>query len=324
MGSSPTPTPKSWFAAEFTRPALEKTRRSSKDLTASRTEGGYRPDARIILTAFKERNGHTNEKAADELGLSLATFKGILRTGKLSKKSKATVLEKMGAETFEDVALKFDHVTERVEVFQDLTESQGTFLAHFEGARVVKDTRIMLTAYPAPPPAPQFHREKLNKTIYNRLKQGDLVVQRIEQLNSLDRAVDLEHNIQQFKNEHYEVRIIPCTEFMFPYLQFSIFDDRSVLTGGFHVGDSQPHDPFMSYVGRRYADFYLRVWGRLDRFAIPFSTKKIAERLVIVVEELKKVKDEHGKQAYPDLDLGKLQALIAERKSYADQHPPRW
>jgi len=134
------------------------------------------------------------------------------------------------------------------------------------------------------------------------------------------------HNIRTFNPSNYLVRILPNTEIMFPYLQLYIFDERSVLTGGFHVDQGPPTDPYMSYVGSRFAEFYLKVWDRLFHgyHTINFNIIDRSKMLDVVVSELRKFTKPDGTRPFQYLTGEELEDRVVDREKYIDEYAPRF
>ncbi|HTV28724.1 MAG TPA: hypothetical protein VMF32_13145 [Xanthobacteraceae bacterium] len=276
----------------------------------------------LILTTFKERNPrYTDEDAAAALGLSASAFKSYLQGKPFTKRAQELALPKMGVATLAEAALKFDRQTDRIQIFDDLfKQSQDAFLALFDGAREIKETHVMLSVYPSLERL--NHRPRLKRTMYDRLRAGDIVVRRIEQFNNLDRAVDVIHNILTFNPNHYDVRLLRNASIVFPYLQFTVVDGNSAISGGFHASDGAPHhDPFMVYVGTRYANFYTKVWEKLKRYTCELSTIRESEMLALVVAELNKLTDN---EQCRDLTVSALKKLVAAHAEVIDEFPTRY
>jgi predicted HTH domain antitoxin len=312
------------------RPKTKLPERPSKQSIKSLKEEQLDHNAavvRVIIATFMKEKGLTANKAADLFGMPVSTLKGYLYSrNTFTEDAQAKVLPHLGVNSLEEAALKYDHVNDRVKIFEDLyTQSEGVFLAHFAGARVVRETRIMLPHYPPLPSGTVQYRSTLNKTVFERLYRRELVVHKVEQLNNLDRAVDLVLNIQTFDPNNYEVRYVSCTDVIFPYLQFSIFDQKSVLVGGFHVDVAPPrNEPFGSYVGRGYAAFYQRVWDKLRPCANDFSVLAHEEMISTAIDELKKVKNRDGQVRYPDLTPRHFQELIEKRRNRLQEYATRY
>ena len=298
--------------------------RRSRTSGSTYTKSSYAPDVPVILRAFLESNRLTVRVAAHRLGISESALKGYLRGNAFNEAAAAKILPYIGAATLEEAGLRYDRVNERVEIFDDFArQSEGVFLAHFEGADQVRETRLMLSAYAPPPPDRMQYRHELNRSIYERLLAKTIRIQKIEQINKLERAVDLVHNMRTFDHDNYEVRMIGVTDVIFPHLQLSIFDRRSVITGGFHADKGPPHDPFVSYVGERFADFHLCVWQKLGEYSNPLSTLPQKEMLDVVLDQLRTLRC-NGKLRYPELTVRDFEHLVVERGRHVAEYATRY
>jgi len=100
---------------------------------ASEAAGGNMP---LILKGFMcQREAKTNAEAAAMLGLTESSFRGYLAGNPLPDLTQTKMLSHMGASTMQEAALRYDRVTERVEIIPNFLESSERIFIR-DGSRI--------------------------------------------------------------------------------------------------------------------------------------------------------------------------------------------
>jgi hypothetical protein len=154
-----------------------------------------------------------------------------------------------------------------------------------------------------------------NKGIYEKVKSKKLSVYKVEQIASFDRLIDIVHNVHALGRDRYKVRILPSVpKHWFPYVNFSLFGDERVMLARFHE-KSPSTDPFISLVGKPFAEFFTRVWDTLWSTADEFSDSRKFET---EVERIARRFSEGKGKVFQQI------AAEAEERGELTETPPRY
>ncbi len=267
--------------------------------------------APILRGYQKKKRLRSHAQVASALGVPETTLANWYKNTRCPKAWLDEILPHLGGSL--ELARRTYAPTPGVEVYASFAdESENVFLNHFEGASTVHETRIGLVTYPA---EHHQYRADLNATIYRRLSDHNgLKILKVEQISCLERAVDLAHNVRTFSSDVYEVRAYPYSN-RIPYMNFSIFDSRSVIAGGFHK-KGRPNDPFIDFFGEKYVMFFERYWAYLWNEADEFSVRENFEDLL-----LRYVREIPGCESISD---EKFEALVDARAKNVSRYATRY
>jgi hypothetical protein len=214
-----------------------------------------------ILKAWQKYHNLTDETAAERITAGKSTYKGWKAGKPISNQTlqRPTFWNALGARSFDDARIKYVAGTSLVRVCEDFEAREERLRTLFEGATEVRETRIMLPQYQA---SELDFRGDLNLRIRERIKAKTLSVFKLEQINCLDRAIDIINNVEEFSEAYYEVRILRYSQFL-PYWNFMIFDNATTLAGGSGKLLSPRTDSSIEYVGGTYSSFYRKFWDQI-------------------------------------------------------------
>lgn len=265
-----------------------------------------------LLCPFQERRGLTNEQAALALGISLATLKRMRSGAPIGRATQSIVLRNMGYRTLDEATQDLIPETHMVKAHNSLAaEWEDVVLRDMQRATVLRETRLMLSAYPAPR---LRYRHRLAAELTKRIKSASIRVMRVEQFRSIDRLVDVLLNIHDFPISCYEIRVIRAGE-VIPYPNFTLIDEHGVICGGIIDHVHSEEESFLEFTGSEYCRFYMQIWGRLwNDTAVDFSAAADLDALALAL-----AREIPG---YSEFSADELQTLLQERRETAKQYPP--
>ena len=104
------------------------------------------------------------------------------------------------------------------------------------------------------------------KLISERLREGSLVVQRLEIVYELPRLKELLANIFAYDVQHYQLKIAcPGLKQIAPFMGGYIFDNREILLGGYWTQIPPQGQPCIRLTGEPYATFFSGFWNEVWR-----------------------------------------------------------
>jgi hypothetical protein len=274
-----------------------------------------------ILSGWTNQKGFKTKKdAAKALGYDWSKIHNWFSGHPCPDDECPKLLEALGCETIREANLKYALPDEQlVEVYPDFnSEAASTASAHLHGAKIVRETRIMLQADPLLRP------DKLRLKVAGLLQERKIKMLKLEQICSRDRAVELVCNVKTYDSEHYIVGLLPYrppgTNGAVLYENFAVFadelGDRSVMAVWLHATGPDLDIPYISAFGRQYAAVYRAAWETMWRTAERMSGLSYSRTLDIVSNHLRAV----GMTAAP----AELNALAEERMQLAKEIPPRY
>ena len=278
------------------------------------------PEAIIIdriLRGYIDQTGLSRKAAALKLGISPHRLERWLEGGGCPQEAWAeSISDKLQVTSVEEANLRYTRDVDSVTCFSSLHDNlERVFLAHLHRATLLRETRMMAPQYP-------YSKDRIfprmKAEVYERLRNASLTVHKVEQICSLKRVVDLLHNARTFPIDRYEAKILPYRSF-FPYTNFGLFDHRSVIAATFDEQGTSATVPFMSYLGKQFADFYEIVWdGLWHRSGAKAVTK--SDGLDLVVQYLQEIPEEDCKS----ITTEKLEKMVVERGTFSNDYAPRY
>ncbi len=268
-----------------------------------------------LLRAYKEREGLSNVAAvARALDVPETRLANWMKKTPCRQPYLDQIVQKLGGSL--EIAERRYLPKPGVHVFSSLMrESEEVFLSHFYGAATVDETRIGIETYPKPD---ERYRKDLNTTIHRRMTETrDLAIRKVEQINCVERAVDLAHNIRTFGTEHYEIRVYSYAS-RIPYLNFAIFDKRSVIAGGYHKQGRPDEEPFMDCFDQPFVGLYRKLWEYVWNEAEPLSHSRKEKWEDVLLEHVKKI------PGNGNLSSNDFEAMVAQRAEDAKKYPARY
>ena len=274
-----------------------------------------------ILAGWAKQNGcKTKKEAAKALGYDWSKIHNWFAGHPCPADECPKLLRALGCDTIREATLKYALPDEQlVEVYQDFnSESGSTVSAHLHGAKVVRETRIMLVADPPHRP------DKLRLKVASLLQDRKIKVLKLEQICSRERAIELVCNVKTYDGDHYLVGILPyrppVSGAPVLYENFAVFadeiGDRSVMAVWLHATGPDLDIPYVSAFGRQYAAVYRAAWETMWRTAERISGLPYPRTLQIVTDRLRAIGDK--------ISPKELAELVEERTKLAKQIPPRY
>ena len=159
-----------------------------------------------VLDGWLKQNGYrTKREAAKALGYDWGQIHNWFAGNPCPDNEWPKLLVALGCDTLREATLKYALPDEQlVEVYRDFSsESGSTALAHLHGAKVLRETRIMLPADPVDRP------DKLRLKVANLLQDRKIKILKLEQICSRERAIELVCNVKIYDGDHYIVGILP-------------------------------------------------------------------------------------------------------------------
>ncbi len=102
------------------------------------------------------------------------------------------------------------------------------------------------------------------KLISERLREGSLLVQRLEIVYELPRLKELLANIIAYDPQHYQVKIAcPGLKQIAPFMGGYIFDNREILLGAYWTQIPPLDQPCIHLTGEPYAMFFNGFWNEI-------------------------------------------------------------
>src|SRR5258708_6441508 len=192
-----------------------------------------------ILAGWTKQHGYkTKKEAARALGYDWSKIHNWFAGHPCPDEECPRLLEALGCDTIKEATLKFALPDEQlVEIYPDFVrESGSTAAAHLHGAKVLRETRIMV------PVDPPYRPDKLRLKVARLLQDQKMTILKLEQICSRERAVDLICNIKIYDEDHYVVGIVPyrppTSGASVLYQNFAIYaddaGDRSVIAVWLH------------------------------------------------------------------------------------------
>lgn len=274
----------------------------------------------ILAGWAKQNRCKTKKDAAKALGYDWSKIHNWFAGHPCPADECPKLLRALGCDTFREATLKYALPDEQlVEVYPDFNSEGGsTASAHLHGAKVVRETRIMLIADPPNRP------DKLRLKVAGLLQDRKIKILKLEQICSRERAVELVCNVKTYDGDHYLVGILPYRPPVIGapalYENFAVFadeiGDRSVMAVWLHATGPDLDIPYVSAFGRQYAAVYRAAWETMWRTAERISGLPYPRTLQIVTDRLRAI----GVKISPK----ELDELVEERAKLAKQIPPRY